>query len=55
MTNKLTFYVCPQCGWSSRIRYNKETEVMVCGHCPYEGAKEDFEQEEPEPTPAENT
>lgn len=54
MTNKLTFYVCPQCGWSSRIRYNKETEVMVCGHCPYEGPKEDFEQEMPEPTPAED-
>jgi len=49
MTPKLIFYVCPQCGWSSRIRYNKETEIMVCGHCPYEGPREDFEQEMPEP------
>lgn len=42
---KIIVYVCPKCFWGARIRYNSQTGIMVCGHCPYKGDPKDFEQE----------
>ncbi len=44
MPEMMIIFVCPQCTWSSRVRYVKKRKVMVCGHCPFEGQPKDFEQ-----------
>ena len=44
MPEMMIVFICPQCSWSSRVRYVKKRKIMVCGHCPFEGQPKDFEQ-----------